>query len=58
LNPLFPNQPFSQPILPERRSFYKVCIVGNRNHSAKRKEVKKAAMLPEHISNTENACLG
>jgi hypothetical protein len=32
-------------------------IVGNHNHSAKRKEVKKAAKLPEHISNAENACL-
>jgi hypothetical protein len=32
-------------------------ILGNRNHSAKRKEVKKAAKLPEHSSNAENACL-
>jgi hypothetical protein len=44
-------------ILPENRRFYKVCIVGNHNHSAKRKEVKNAAKLPEHISNAENACL-
>jgi hypothetical protein len=58
LNPLFPNQSFSQPILAERRSFYKVCIVGNRNHSAKRKEVKKAATPPEQLSNAQNACPG
>jgi hypothetical protein len=32
-------------------------ILGNRNHSAKRKEVKKTAKLPEHSSNAENACL-
>jgi hypothetical protein len=56
LDPLFPNQSFSQPILPERRSFYKVRIVGNHGHSAKRKEAKKAVKPPEHISNAENAC--
>jgi hypothetical protein len=33
-----------------------VRIVGNHNHSAKRKGVKKAANLLERISNAENAC--
>jgi hypothetical protein len=32
-------------------------IVGNHNHSAKRKSSEKAAKRLEHISNAEKPCL-